>query len=228
MPILERAQSVVWSAGDDYYRTVYQSHEIHYWTNIARWLYELSQTRQEVRAVDVGCGFGTVAVYMNLLFDRPSFASDMHRRDSLDLMEQQGYLTFRRCNIELDPFPFEGPFDVIVFTEILEHLNFDPVPTLLKLRDVLADDGRVLLSTPDAASWGRVTSYYKSPGDMPTPEEGKALMAAGEWDYIDDHVWQYSWDELQAVLNRAGLKVIRSEHAPGVGHAHFNLELSRA
>ena len=44
-------------------------------------------------------------------------------------------------------------------------------------------------------------------------------------DIVDDHVWQFSWAELNEVLHEAGLRVLRSATAPGTGGSHFNLTL---
>lgn len=226
LPVLMRAQSTVWDSGEDYYRARYQTDEVHYWTRVAGWLYEYSQAKGPATSFDVGSGFGTLAVFLTEIFGRTAIASDMHRRDGVDLLAERGLLEFHRWNLELDEeAPITGPFDVVVFTEVLEHLNFDPVPTLRKLRDLLADDGRLFLSTPDAEEWGRVTKFYRSMTEMPSPEEGRRLVERGEWAYIDDHVWQYSRDELEDVIARAGFEVVRFGYAPGVAYRHFNLEL---
>ncbi|MGB9620249.1 MAG: class I SAM-dependent methyltransferase [Armatimonadota bacterium] len=46
----------------------------------------------------------------------------------------------------------EGPFEVIVFADVLEHLR-DPWEVLRRARHVLKDNGRVLASIPNAAYW---------------------------------------------------------------------------
>lgn len=75
------------------------------------------------------------------------------------------------------------------------------------------------LSTPDASQWGRVTKYYRSLDEIPYPKE--------EVPIIDDHVWQYSRDELLSILDEAGFRVERFEYAPGVVGRHFNVEATR-
>jgi predicted SAM-dependent methyltransferase len=46
-------------------------------------------------------------------------------------------------------------------TEVLEHLNFHPVPTLKKVYNLLSENGALYLSTPDAYEWGKVNKYYQ-------------------------------------------------------------------
>ncbi len=49
------------------------------------------------------------------------------------------------------PFPSEA-FDMIVFTEILEHLNFNPLPLLREFYRILRPGGLVYCATPNLAS----------------------------------------------------------------------------
>ena len=79
-------------------------------------------------------------------------------------------------------------FDIIIFTEVMEHLNFNPKPTLKKIHDLLKMNGRLYLSTPDASDWGRITKYYKSIEEMPNPKNVEKI--------IDDHIYQYKKEEL--------------------------------
>ena len=44
----------------------------------------------------------------------------------------------------------QGPFDAIVYGDVLEHLN-DPLPVLVALDRALATDGRVIVSVPNVA-----------------------------------------------------------------------------
>lgn len=220
-----RAQSAVWDSGEDYYRARYQTDEVHYWTRVADWLYQHSREKRPATSLDVGSGYGTLAVFLTEIFGQTAVSTDMHQRPGVDLLAERGMLEFHKWNIELEDAPIAGGFDVVVFTEVLEHLNFDPVPTLRKLRDLLADDGRLFLSTPDAEEWGRVTKFYRSMAEMPSPWEGRQLVQTGKWTYIDDHVWQYTRDELEDVIARSGFRIVRSDYAPGVAYRHFNLEL---
>lgn len=52
----------------------------------------------------------------------------------------------------------EGKFDLIVFTEILEHITFNPVRFWKRVYELLSPNGLVYLSTPNAlrpAAWTR-------------------------------------------------------------------------
>lgn len=56
----------------------------------------------------------------------------------------------RECNVETDKWPYEdSEFDRVVMGAIIEHL-FDPLAALKQARRVLTDEGRLVLSTPNA------------------------------------------------------------------------------
>ncbi|MGZ4861541.1 MAG: class I SAM-dependent methyltransferase, partial [Halobacteriota archaeon] len=138
-------------------------------------------------------------------------------RDISSTLIRQYSLHFVQNNIELDPLPWNEPFDVIVLSEVIEHFNFHPLPTLKKIRSLLVNRGRLYLSTPDATQWGR-TNYYKTLAEIPQPSsDGHEL--------VEDHIYQFNRRELLAVLKEAGFTVERCAYAPGVFGRHFNLSL---
>jgi SAM-dependent methyltransferase len=50
------------------------------------------------------------------------------------------------------PLPFASNlFDLIIFTEVLEHLNFNPLPLLAEFHRILKPAGLVYLATPNLA-----------------------------------------------------------------------------
>lgn len=59
---------------------------------------------------------------------------------------------FQHFNCEHDRFPYDdGAFDVVLFCEILEHLQLDPVRVILEIKRVLKPGGRLILTTPNVA-----------------------------------------------------------------------------
>jgi SAM-dependent methyltransferase len=57
---------------------------------------------------------------------------------------------FFHFNIEDASFPFAaGSFDVVLFCEVIEHLQSDPLKVLLEIKRVLKPSGRLILTTPN-------------------------------------------------------------------------------
>jgi 2-polyprenyl-3-methyl-5-hydroxy-6-metoxy-1,4-benzoquinol methylase len=203
------------------YAERYRREEFGYWTHIPRWLrddFGKAADGRKLRCLDVGCAYGTLLLYAIKSLGCEPYAVDFIRYLDQSLIDDYG-IQYRINNIEREAFPWPVRFDVILFTEVLEHLNFHALPTLKKLRDLLAPGGRLYLTTPDASQWGRQTKYYADYSQLPMPS------ADDERPPIDDHVWQFSEGELRELVATSGFRIMRFDYAAGPGKRHFNLAL---
>ena len=202
----------------DYYGGEYRHRELNYWQHVPGWIAGLPNG---IRVLDVGAAYSTLAVFTRrLLRAEVTIVDVVAYYQPAALLAAEGIRHLTR-NIELGDITDIGPFDLIVFTEILEHLNFNPAPTLRKLHDALVPGGTFMLSTPDAASnWGRITKYYESFADLPQPDPNAA--------WIDDHIWQYDRAEAEGALAAAGFAIRDSLISPGNdGCTHLNIRAVR-
>ncbi len=92
----------------------------------------LSQLGHDVTGMDIG------------LFTGAAFVQERARRfgihnTTVDVLETGDFLHGQ-----------EGRFDLIVFTEILEHVTFNPVRFWARIYELLSPTGMVYLSTPNA------------------------------------------------------------------------------
>lgn len=135
-------------------------------------------------------------------------------------------VTVHRCDVETEPLPSDdGTFDVVVFTELLEHCRINPIATLRELGRVLAPAGFMLVTTPNLYTTGTVLRYLRGHGfDDPVTEWGK-LEKLGHM----GHVRLYSAKQLRWMLAAAGLRTDELEHfAPRAakGRARLLLDAS--
>lgn len=71
-------------------------------------------------------------------------------------------LEFHNLNIEQHQFPFDdATFDVVVFCEVLEHLTMNPMAAMSEISRVLAPDGVLVLTTPNAARLENVVALLE-------------------------------------------------------------------
>jgi SAM-dependent methyltransferase len=76
-------------------------------------------------------------------------------------------LTSDLFNIETDVFPYpDASFDVVIFSELIEHLGTNPVRTLSEIHRVLKPQGVVVVTTPNAISLHRLETFLSAGSQM--------------------------------------------------------------
>jgi 2-polyprenyl-3-methyl-5-hydroxy-6-metoxy-1,4-benzoquinol methylase len=200
---------------DPYYIEAYKKEEVYYWLNIPKWMYDDSKNIFFAKCLDIGCAYGTLALLAKTFFNCEIFATNIKNQLSPALLEKY-HFNYANNNIELDQLPWDGHFDAIIFTEVLEHLNFHPLPTLRKIRSALSENGRLYLSTPE---WARMTKFYSNLAEIPYPKSGSQIT--------DEHHYIYTYDELLRLFDSAGFEVVRFAYSPGVVKKHFNFALEK-
>lgn len=114
-------------------------------------------------------------------------------------------IELRNYNVERDHFPYpDGHFRVVLCCELIEHLQTDPMHMLWECNRVLADDGYLLLTTPNITSCRSIegvligcTPYLLSQYNRETP--------------IDQHNREYAPFEIGIALAAAGFTVAQLE-----------------
>lgn len=221
LAILQDCQrKIAASSSGHMYCPVYLEQETCYWWHIPKWIYEDRDAHRVRSALDIGCAYGTLSLYCRLLLQCETYSTDIMPIYMTEMLTHQHGIKFKVSNVEFEPLPWPGPFDLVILTEVLEHFNCHPVPTLKKIGNAMGPDSRLYLSTPDAAEWGRVTERYGSIDEMPSPDPSR-------WE-ADVHTYVYTEAELLSVLTVAGFQILRLDYAPGVGKRHFNLTLAKA
>lgn len=105
----------------------------------------------------------------------------------------------------LDPLSTApGPYDTLLFVEVLEHLLVNPVLLFRALRTHLAPGGLLFLTTPNQA---RVSNRWRFLKGRSIKEPGRYPLEPGG---VYGHVIEYTRDELTTILGHAGFDPVAS------------------
>jgi SAM-dependent methyltransferase len=102
-----------------------------------------------------------------------------------------------RFDIE-DVFPYEdSSFDIVIFTEVLEHLSRDPCQTLSEINRITRAGGWLILSTPNCASAKSVVKILRggNPSVYPVYKRNPST---------DRHNHEYAPWEVKSLLELSG------------------------
>ena len=99
------------------------------------------------RVLDIGCRAGNLTKFY---CEGNQVAGVDVDRKALELFEKNLGLEGEWIDVDYEPLPFSpGSFDVVVFTEVMEHLRF-PSKALAEIGRILEPGGRLIGSVPNA------------------------------------------------------------------------------
>lgn len=112
-------------------------------------------------------------------------------------------LKIKKHNIEKGKSSFKDEeFDLVVFTEIFEHLGVDPLGVLNEIRRILKPKGLLLLSTPNLYTLHKIIMFMF----------GRSFNnALGELEKVErtgymGHIREYSNMEIRLILEHCGFR----------------------
>ena len=146
------------------------------------------------RAADVGCGAGLLAEPLARLGAKVTGIDAAPENIAAARLHAEGQgleIDYRNGGVEL----LTDPYDLVTSLEVIEHVT-DTREFVAGLADGLADDGLLILSTPNRTATSRLLMIMLA--------EGLGRIPRGT------HDWQkfLTPEELCALLKDAGLKVI--------------------
>lgn len=217
--LIKNIQIEITNSNPNYKYTDYcKQVEVQYWNALPEWIVEFNDQNKINKCLDIGCAMGTLLMFVNKISQCDMYALDLYKHLSDDIINRYD-VQHQLLNVELQDIPYDESFDTIIFTEVLEHLKHNPVPTLKKINKILNDDGRMFFSCPNVLVWGKLPKYL-SWKDMPMPEG---------YEHIDDfgHEYHYSIGEVEEILKESGFKIMKYGYSPQGIRRHINLEIAK-
>ena len=119
-------------------------------SSIVEYVKKYAENQKDMKILDVGCGAGLK--HTSLMNYATVFGIDVARKQIKYCQSRFGnnYIFVERGGKY--PFP-ENYFDVIIVSEVLEHISKGDVPSFLaEIKRVLKNEGVIMVSTPNYAS----------------------------------------------------------------------------
>lgn len=158
---------------------------------------------------DVGTAYGIMALACRLRGDKVVAADMTDKFTNLQMFKDQG-IEFQYWDVEKD-VSLTAAADLVMFTECLEHLNSQPLPTVKNLAGLLKPGGYIVCSTPAKELWGSPAAMNKQMGKKTKGlwndiESWRDIPEyKGKWK--DEHCYHYDQFELVSLFTEAGFEV---------------------
>jgi len=114
---------------------------------------------------------------------------------------------FKSCNLDEGKIPFEDQFfDIIIFTEVLEHIFGPPSEILQEFKRVLRPGGELILGVPNIARLSnRLRLLF---GTSPLPDADNQMKR--DWVHGHGHIHEYTRQEISDLCRKNGLEVTQT------------------
>ncbi len=130
------------------------------------------------------------------------FNLDLPKVDTahVNLVDKEMSVDCFRINFEEEPIPAEdSSFDVVLCSEVIEHMEVDPMRLMYEINRVLKPGGVLILTTPNVVSSWAITKVLRGL----EPYFYMQYRKAGE---LYRHNYEYSVHSIAAVIQGAGFE----------------------
>ena len=163
-----------------------------------------------VRILELGAFFGVNCMALRSLgydvtaADMPEF---IENHEQVERYAQYGIAT-KGVRLEDFVLPFDdGSFDVIIMCEVLEHLNFNPLPLLKEINRIGSPNSIFYLSLPNAAQIrSRIKALRGKALGIPITEFFTQLDPRSS-EIVNGHWREYTGPEIREILERLGYRI---------------------
>ncbi len=162
--------------------------------------YLLEHVPKKSFILDVGCSNGLQGKYLREKKGCIVYGVDISRQAIKEAKKNLDKAEI--VDIEKDNLPFKEKFDVIIFSDILEHLAY-PEKVLSKLKKHLKKDGLVAAAIPNVANL-----------------KIRLHLLLGKWDYQElgildkTHLRFFTKRTARQLFEDSGLKIIKEDWSP--------------
>jgi len=134
---------------------------------------------------------------------------DVWALDLTNLMEERfknAGIQLKTCDLDNCSLPFEDEyFDIVIFTEVLEHIFSPPTDVLTEIKRIIRPSGKLILSVPNIA---RLSNRIKLLFGMTPLVNGDDQMKKG-WVHGHGHIHEYTKKEILSLCKSLNFNISR-------------------
>lgn len=162
---------------------------------------EILDPKPKDKILEIGCDSGLFSLILKNKFDIELKAVEA-AEEKIETAKQRG-VDVEKTNIETEKLPFnDNSFDVIIFTEVIEHLS-NPLFVLSEIKRVVKTNGSVIISTPNAV--GLSARYNHLLGANPhNPSFLETKSSKGKYGV---HRFELTIRQCKDLLEKTGYKI---------------------
>jgi len=155
------------------------------------------------RVLDVACGPGALSQRLH------AEGFSVVAADAFpEVFTLHSEIPFVEMNVEKEWSCVTGPFDAVVAVEIIEHCE-NPYLFVRKCYSVLAPDGVLVLTTPNAAHYtSRIMFLLSGVFELYSPKSFSSRTLSGNGAVLPPHIHAYTGWMIRSNLERAGFEEI--------------------
>lgn len=179
------------------------------------------------RILEIGSFLGAVSISLKKLgYDvRASDIPEFHQSEPLQALYERNGIQFDGVNLRHRKLPYESEsLDAVIICEVMEHLNFNPLPVLLEINRVLKKGGYVYIGMPNQSSiHSRLRLLSGRSIHNPVDDFFKQLDRTDNM-IVGLHWREYTLAETVEMVERMGFEVVKKYYFTDETHAPTSLK----
>ena len=175
------------------------------------------------KILDVGIAYGIYDVVLKSRFGFEVYGIDQPCNiDAYCRFPIKHGIPVSPCDLHFDSIPFEeNTFDIVIASEVVEHLFLSPKALFVKLYPVLKPEGKLIVTTPNFASLLNIVLLIKNRNPAaPFPDEAVWVDKRAQDPRV--HPREYTVKEIESALLDAGFKVCSINTKANEGATNHN------
>lgn len=176
--------------------------------------------------LEIGSFLGVVSISLKILgfnvcaLDIPEF----YKSSTLKSLYERNGIPFTGLNLRNSKLPQESKsLDAVVICEVIEHLNFNPLPVLQEINRVLKDDGNIYIGMPNQASLKNRIKLLLGRSIYNPVEDFFKQLDRNDNMIVGLHWREYTLNETIELIQKMGFDIVGKYYFQSAGQYKSNM-----